>query len=234
MHTTTPLKPPAGRRWRRLAAASLLAVAPLGVAACGGSSSGASTSNKSGNGQGNTASAADMQAYTSCLAKNGVTMPSPPANGEQPSQSGQSGQANGTPPSMPDQATMQAAQKACADLAPAGGMGPDGPGTSGQGTGGADMQAYAECLSQNGVTLPDRSQNGSQGGTLPSMPSSNGTSSNANANGTNGAQPPSGGTPFGLDTSNPKVKAAVDACADKAPKAPTAPSAPSGTPNAGS
>lgn len=201
------------RRWRGLAAASLLVVAPLSLAACGGSSSASTSTAKAGNssGTGNQASAADMQAYRECLAKNGVSMPTPPADGE----ASPSGQSEQTPPSMPDQSTMQAAQKACADLAPAGGMNPGGA----PGAGGQEMQAYTQCLTEKGVTLPDRSQSGAP----PANPGSNEA----------GATQPSDRGPFGLDTSDPTVKAAVAACADVAPKMPSGGAPSGGAPSGG-
>lgn len=200
--TTTMQSTRSTRRWRGLAAASLLVVAPLSLAACGGSSSASTSTAKAGNssGNGNQASAADMQAYRECLAKNGVSMPTPPANGESRPPSGES---DGTPPSMPDQSTMQAAQKACADLAPAGGTNPG----AAPGGGGQEMQAFAQCLTKNGVTLPDPSQSGAP----PANPGSNEA----------GATQPSDRGPLGLDTSDPTVKAAVAACADVAPKIPS-------------
>lgn len=81
----------------------------------------------------------DVAAYRDCMASNGVTVP----NMEQ-----------GPPPSgLPigvDKATFDAAQAACASLAPHGGPGP------GAGPGDIDataLAAFASCLSDHGVTL---------------------------------------------------------------------------------
>ena len=73
-----------------------------------------------------------MAAYTSCMAENGVTMPEPgdgggapppdggtPPTGEPPT-GGQDGPGGGgQAPEGVDEATWEAAQQACADLAPA-------------------------------------------------------------------------------------------------------------------
>ena len=81
----------------------------------------------------------DVAAYRDCMASNGVTMPD---------------LQQGPPPSsLPqgiDQATFDAAQTACASLAPHGGPGP------GAGPGDIDataLAAFAGCLSDHGVTL---------------------------------------------------------------------------------
>ncbi len=81
----------------------------------------------------------DVAAYRDCMASNGVTMPDlqqgPPPSGL---------------PQDIDQATFDAAQTACARLAPHGGPGP------GAGPGDIDataLAAFAGCLSDHGVTL---------------------------------------------------------------------------------
>lgn len=214
--TTTPPAPrtkrPArrARRWHQLAAVSLLALAPVALAACGGGNDTASASGSNGSSsQGS--NTGQQQKYLECLAKNGVSLPSRPAAGEQPTP----GQQGGTPPSMPDPAAMQKAQQACAKLAPQGGGFPGG-GFPGGGNA-SQFQAYRDCLTQHGVTLPDRGQGPQggppQGGTPPTDSSGQPVQPGQVQNG----QPPQGGTPFGLDTSDPTVAAAVQACQDKAP-----------------
>ncbi|MEZ5145172.1 MAG: hypothetical protein R2726_22080 [Acidimicrobiales bacterium] len=66
------------------------------------------------------------------------------------------------------------------------------------GTGGADRQAWRDCLAQHGVTLPTRGQGGP------------GDTAGANAGG-------QGGGFGGLDTSDPKVQDAMNACAGLRP-----------------
>lgn len=222
----------ARRSWAAVAAVSIVTVSSMVLGACGNSEASA---NKAGSGQQGTQSSSgsngansanDMQAYIDCLADNGVEMPSRPGDGGQPpgsntqSTDAQStdSESTRTPPSMPDQSAMTKAREACADLAPQGGMGPGGQG----GPGGADMQAYAKCLSENGVTISQPGQgdggppqgeppSGGGNGTPPSLPDG------AQAS---GERRQGGGTPFGLDTSDPTVKKAVEACADLAPSFP--------------
>jgi hypothetical protein len=85
----------------------------------------------------------DIGAYRDCMATNGVTVPD---------------MAQGPPPSgLPegiDQTTFDAAQAACASLAPQGGPGSG----AGSGTGPGDIDAtalaaFASCLSDHDVTL---------------------------------------------------------------------------------
>ncbi len=188
-------RPARRRRWRAVAAASVLALAPVSLAACGGDGAASAT------GSGEAASSTDLEAFQQCLAENGVEMGAPPQQGSE---------SNGTPPSMPDQDAMQQAQEACADLAPEGmGMG-QGQGGPGMGAGGSEeMQAYTECLSENGV---DVATPGAGGGEPPSgEPPAAGDDSTATTS----------GAPFGLDTSDPEVAAAVEACADLEPSMPS-------------
>jgi hypothetical protein len=180
--------------------ASAAAAGLLTLTACGGSSSSsestsaavsatpsASASGSTDTGtdtSGGAGGNADFEAYRSCLADNGVTLPSGgPGNGQggpggdggtPPSgmPSGGPGGDGGTPPSgMPsggpvngqgggfipdgvDESTWEAAQQACASLAPTGGFGGGGGGQGGP----ADLtalQAYISCLSDHGVTVPE-------------------------------------------------------------------------------
>lgn len=204
-----PRRGRAAQRWRT-ALVPLALLAPLGLAACGGADSAASDSAASGRAasSGDTASSADMQAYTDCLAANGVELPSRPTDGSPP-------EAGGTPPSMPDQDAMASAEEACADLAPEGGFGSGGgaPGGGAPG-GGADMAEYTSCLEDNGVTVPEPGQGRGQG-----APPEDGSADRA------GTPPVDGGSPMGLDTSDPTVAAAVEACASLLPERPSQPGA---------
>jgi hypothetical protein len=98
---------------------------------------------------------------------------------------------------------------------PAGsGQGQDGQG-QGQGVPGAAdtaaMDSYASCLEDNGVTLPDRPQGG---------PNGNG-------------QPPQGGGFPGLDSSDPTVAKALQACSSLQPRMPAMPNGNAGSNSAG-
>lgn len=193
-----------GRRWRAGAAAVVLALAPLGLAACGGDDDASAAADSNG-----AASSSDMEAFQQCLAENGVEMGAPPS---QDGSGGSGASGGGTQGSMPDREAMQKAQEACADLMPEG-MGQGGPGM-GPGGGSEELQAYTECLSENGVEVQGP---GSGGGEPPSdqAPSDG-------SDGSDGAdrQPPSGSM-FGLDSSDPEVAAAMEACADLEPSMPS-------------
>lgn len=146
-----------------IAASAVLVVAAL--AACGGSTA-SSSSETAGSSPGAAVSGApsggptDFAAFRSCMEDNGVTLPdmggAPPsgAPGVLPSgmPSGGPG-AGGFPGALPDgvdQATYDAATKACADLAPQRGSG--GPGID---VDQSALVAFKACLTDNGVTVPD-------------------------------------------------------------------------------
>jgi hypothetical protein len=187
------------------------AVALGGLAAgCGGSSATPPASAPSG--------ANGFAAYTECLAKNGVVLPSASANprgtrnGTRPSTrpsdrpSGGTGNGGGgggfggfafgnNPPAGVDQATWDKAMQACQSVRPSFG-----------GNGGANntaLVAYRNCLTEHGVVLPS------------GRPSAG----------------PGGGGGFGglgsLNTADPKVAAALAACE---PLRPTGGPRPSSTP----
>jgi hypothetical protein len=190
---------------RRLAAVGATSCALLALAGCGGSADTASSdAAPAGAGSGDAATA---DAYRECLAKHGLELPAmgeggappgaPPADGAEP---------GAAPQAPPDGDAFAAAQEACADLAPEGGMGgPGGGGQGGMGQGGMDteaLQAYTECLTENGVELvqPDAATGDGSGAA---------------------GQPPSGG-PGGiaeLDESDPGVAA----CAELRPDLPERP-----------
>jgi hypothetical protein len=188
------------RRWRAVAAASVLALAPLSLAACGGDDAAAGASSQAG-----AAGAEDLAAFQECLAENGVEMGAPPdqSGAEGGVEGGEAGQ-------VPDRDAQ--AQEACADLAPEG-MGQGGPGMGQGGPGGEELTAYVECLADNGVEveLP-----GSGGAPPVGEPPADGEAPAADE----GGAPPQGGAMLGLDESDPEVAAAVEACADLAPEGP--------------
>ena len=136
------------------------------AAACGGGSStttAGATATTGGDQQ------SSRQAYTDCLAQNGVTLPQRgQGNGQGNGQGGPSGSfdpanppANrGTLPPGVDQATMDKARTACQSLRPAGGFG-------GGGGGGTAFQAYASCMKDHGVTLPSRGGSSTDTSTPP-------------------------------------------------------------------
>ncbi len=98
---------------------------------------------------------AARQAYTDCLAKNGVTITGRGGfGGGQGGQPGQPGQppttvAGGAPATTIDPVKLQAAQAACASLRPVGGFG-----AGGNAAGRQAFQAYLSCLSDHGVVIP--------------------------------------------------------------------------------
>ncbi len=204
MTTTTPIdrrtRRPHRHRGRMLVAAGLLLLAPLVAAACGGGDDSAGASNGS---NGSSASQGDMEAYRACLAENGVNLP-------QGGQAGEGQQGGGTPPSF-DQSAMQQAQTACASLRPQGGFG----GGNGQG-----FQEYLSCLSENGVDtsqFPQPGQGGQNGQPPSGQPPTDG-SGQPPAGGYGAPGGGQGGAPFGLDSSDPTVAKAMQACQDKMPQ----------------
>jgi hypothetical protein len=143
----------------------------LAAAACGGTGGTDANSAAASGGPGGA-----FQAYTACLAKNGVTLPSAAARVRGSGRP--SGQPTGQPtdrptarpsrfpggggfggggfgfgsaaPSGVDQAAWDKAQKECASLRPS--TGPNGGGFGGRDNGA--ITAYRNCLSDHGVTLP--------------------------------------------------------------------------------
>lgn len=137
-----------------VAALGIASVAGL-VAACGGSSGTATTT-----GGANPGGTNGLQAYASCLSRNGVTIALPSGRpggfptGVRPSGIRPSGGPGGgfpggggffQKPANVDDATWQKAQNACASLRPS--FGPRG----GNGGNGADA-AFRNCLANHGVT----------------------------------------------------------------------------------
>jgi len=183
----------------RIGALLLGAAAVAGLAAACGGSSATPPANAAANG-GN-----GFAAYTECLAKNGVVLPSASANpranrtgGVRPSNrpsarpSGGTGNGGGfggaggffgnQPPAGVDQATWDKAMQACASVRPSFGAGNGGANNS-------ELVAYRNCLTEHGVVLPSGAARG--GG--------------------------AGGGFAGLNTADPKVAAAMTACAPLRP-----------------
>jgi hypothetical protein len=207
-----------------------------------------------------------MKPYTDCMKEHGVDA----ANLGRGGRGGRNGQgdpnasstdptttdttttttvANAAPTTTLDPAVVDAARTACADKRPAG-FGAGGQGGQGGVQGGVQnnqaMQAYRSCLKDNGVTLPDRGQpgtqpgqpgdnqpTGAQGGAAPTSPPTfpkNNGSVDPNAPASPDGQPdPSnpqggrggrGGPLAGLDQNDPVVKAAVEKCAVLLPQRP--------------
>ncbi len=205
-----------------------VAIAVASVAGCGGgSSSGAAVAAGTSATAGTTGGPNGFAAYAACLKKNGVTLPtgrpgggfggSRPSGGARPSgrPGGGFGGLNAT------SGPMAAAAKACASLRPTGGFGGGANSAAIQ----SQLLAYRSCLSDHGVTLP----------TQAARPT--GTPA-AGATGTPGRRGGFGGL-GALNTDDPKVAAAVKACAPLrptfgggAPGAGAATPTPSATPNA--
>jgi hypothetical protein len=180
----------------RIGALLLGAAAVAGLAAACGGSAGTPPANAAANG-GN-----GFAAYTQCLERNGVVLPSASANprgtgGVRPSNrpstrpSGGTGNGGGfggggggfafgnNPPAGVSQATWDKAMQACASVRPSFG--------AGGGNGGANnsaLVAYRNCLTEHGVTFPSGGPRAAGGG----------------------------GGFAGLNTADPKVAAALTAC----------------------
>lgn len=144
----------------RVTALLLMLFATAGaVAACGGSSKGQASGTPT-----TPASQNAFAAYTDCLRKNGVTLPSAFPRGNRPSgrptnrptdrptarptarpSGGGFGFGFGNqPPAGVDAQTWQKAQQACASLRPSGGA---------QNRDNGALRAYRNCLSDHGVTM---------------------------------------------------------------------------------
>ena len=119
---------------------------------------------------------ADMQEYLDCMKQQGVELPNgagfqlgagggeaPPGTlqlGQGQAPQGQAG--NGAAPPSFDTSKLQAAQEACGDLLPEGANfgGPGGfGGANGGGVDTSAFNAYRSCMSDHGVTIPERQDN---------------------------------------------------------------------------
>ena len=130
MNSTTLDPAPPRRRWTRLIGVPVAAVSLAGLVAGGTGAASTTTSSSTGSGAQAGASDTAMQAFASCLAENGVTLPqrgaggtdggSPPTGVPTAGGPGGPGQGGGemTAPPGVDVTTWAAAQKACAQYAP--------------------------------------------------------------------------------------------------------------------
>ncbi|GAA4630193.1 hypothetical protein GCM10023196_054530 [Actinoallomurus vinaceus] len=137
---------------RKAVAALILAPAlTLGSAACG-------TGHKKVDAKASAASDVQkMRAYAKCMRENGVDMADPETDGNGGIRIRAKGPANGgsAKPAMGDDKTMKAAQAKCGHLMPNGGK-PIKPKPEEL----AKMRAYAKCMRQHGVNMPDPNSDG--------------------------------------------------------------------------
>jgi hypothetical protein len=223
---TSPL-----RRGRAVFALPAAALAVMAVAGCGGGGSSAAGATSAAPtsaaaaaaGSGGTA-ANGFAAYTACLAKNGVTLPSGrPGGGTGARPSGAAGASRvpgggggfgGLSTSDPKTA---AALKACASVRPTGGFGGAGGGANSSAIA-SQLTAYTSCLSDHGVTLPTPAARPS--GTP--APGASGAAGRRSGGGLGGIG--------ALNTADPKTAAAVKACAALRPTFPQGGGAGTGAP----
>jgi hypothetical protein len=153
-----PARPP--RRWRRLYLAGLVGALALtlGVAACGGggkangvaslNGSNKPTATTSGGGSSDPRQAALN--FARCMRQHGIDVPDPkPGGGIEIKGGGGPGGVN------PDDPKFKAAQQACNKYLPNGGQ-PPKPNPQEQ----QQMLAFARCMRQHGINIPDPSPNG--------------------------------------------------------------------------
>lgn len=221
---------PRAPRTRLVLVLPAVALAVASVAACGsgsGSSTGAGAATSASSAAGTSGRANGFAAYAACLKKNGVTLPTGrPAGGFGAQASGgarPSGRPGGFGGLNATSGPMAAAAKACASLRPTGGFGGFGGGANSAAIQ-SELTAYRSCLSDHGVTLP----------TPAARPTG---SPAAGSPGTQGRRGGFGGL-GALNTADPKVAAAVKACAPLRPTfgartgGAAATPTPSATPNA--
>jgi hypothetical protein len=195
-----PARPPRRRRlrWRRPRLAVLvgaLALA-LGVAACGGGGgSSAGVASLSGSNKPTATTTAgpsskqDMQqaalAFARCMRQHGIDMPDPKFDGNRVTQEVRGGPGD----KGPNDPKFKAAQQACNKYMPNGGQ-PTRPSPQEQ----QQMLAFARCMREHGIDMPDPNPNG--GGIV--------------VNGGNGRKGPK--------PDDAKFKAAEQACQQYGPK----------------
>ncbi|MHA6761668.1 hypothetical protein [Streptacidiphilus sp. PAMC 29251] len=146
---------------RALAAAGIVSLGALLLSGCSSSSPKTVAAQPSASGSGS----AQFSAYRDCLAKHGVSMPTGrpggfsrnpsdrPSGGfsRNPSDRPSGGYGGGGFGGASANPSAQAALKACASLAPAGGF---GGGRGGGGAGGTALVAFNSCMKDHGITLP--------------------------------------------------------------------------------
>ena len=142
------------RIWVPLAALSIVL-----LAACGGGGSTAAASSPDDSANPTSASAdgapADMQKFVDCMKQQGVEIPT----GARFQRGSGTAEA---PAASIDSSKLQAAQEACGDLLPEGANfgGPGGfGGANGGGVDTSAFNAYRSCMSDHGVTIPERQDN---------------------------------------------------------------------------
>ena len=183
------------RRRARMTSAVAAVAASVVLAACAGTGT-ADTSGATTDAEAGTDDTAAFDEYRQCMADNGVDLPDPEdatAPERDPSDT-----SDGAPGEIPEpDADFEAAQEACADLAPAGAMGPGGRPPDD-----AEFQAYISCLEDNGVDVLEPSEQADSGQAPPESPPAD------------GAPPEVPGNPFAdqLDDSDPEVAAALEKC----------------------
>jgi hypothetical protein len=191
----TPARPPR-RRWRRSHLAALAAVLALtlAVAACGGGGKSDGVASLSGSNKPTATTSASSSkdfkqaalAFARCMRQHGIDMPDPQFTGNgritQELKSGPGGKG-------PDDPKFKAAQQACQKYMPNGGT-IKKPSPQEQ----QQMLAFARCMRQHGIDVPDPGPNG--GITI---------------NGGNGSKGP--------NPDDPKFKAAQQACQKLLPNA---------------
>jgi hypothetical protein len=146
-------QPARRRRLRALAALCVLGAA-LALAACGSSASGTGTTSASAGTSSNKArGAGQFAALRSCLQKQGITLPAPPAGAARqpggPGAGAGGGLLGRQLPNGVSQAQLQAAMKKCG----AGNFGGRAAGLN-SASARAALTSYAACLRQNGINVP--------------------------------------------------------------------------------
>ena len=153
---------PLRRRWRpRLAVLVAMLALVLAVAACGdGGNNTDGVASLSGANKATTTTAAgpaskqDVQqaalAFARCMRQHGIDMPDPKFNGNAVRQEFKAGPGNG-----PNDPKFKAAQQACQKLMPNGGQ-PTKPNPQQQ----QQLLAFARCMRQHGINIPDPDPNG--------------------------------------------------------------------------
>jgi hypothetical protein len=156
----TPARPHR-RRWRpRLAALVGVLALTLAVAACSGGNQNDGVASLSGSNKATTTTAAPLSkqdaqqaalAFARCMREHGIDMPDPQFSGNRIAQ-----EFKGGPGSKgPDDPAFKAAQQACNKYLPNGGQ-PTKPDPQEQ----QQLLAFARCMRQHGIDMPDPDPNG--------------------------------------------------------------------------
>ena len=126
------------------------AVSIVLLAACGGGGSTAAASSPDSTSNAG-AVPADMQKFVDCMKQQGVEVPT----GARFQQGSGAAEA---PPASIDRSKLDAAREACGDLLPEGAVfgGPGGGAVAAGGVDATAFNAYRSCMSDHGVTIPER------------------------------------------------------------------------------